>query len=161
MTTDSYLAPWQEKEIPTTDEGDNLFATPKVTPAKHVCASAAIHVCSGDLWRCEGCDKHFCWSEGSDDAIELCNECWYQAHLAEKAHQDVRPVKRIIAKGVSKYGAPFTITSADDPHGFNATLMALRADAVAPLASMSDEVADEIDSEWIGLEHSTTGGHPL
>jgi len=35
----------------------------------------------GELWTCEGCGKRFCWAEGSDDMIELCNKCWLVATL--------------------------------------------------------------------------------
>lgn len=41
----------------------------------------------GELWICEGCGKRFCWAEGSDDMIELCNKCWLVATQEEEKNK--------------------------------------------------------------------------
>lgn len=47
----------------------------------------------------------------------------------------------------------------DDVHGFEALLNALRDGKAEPLAPMSEETHEAIESEKIGEEFSTTGGH--
>ncbi len=41
------------------------------------CESKNHTKCRGELWTCERCKRRMCWTEGSTDLEELCDDCWY------------------------------------------------------------------------------------
>jgi hypothetical protein len=40
------------------------------------CQSANHTKCYGELWHCARCGKVVCYAEGSDNGVELCDDCW-------------------------------------------------------------------------------------
>jgi hypothetical protein len=44
------------------------------------CQSLNHSECYGDLWQCAQCGKTVCYAEGTDDDLDLCDDCWVQTH---------------------------------------------------------------------------------
>lgn len=40
------------------------------------CQSAHSGCCYGVLWQCDNCQRIVCCAEGTDDMMELCDDCW-------------------------------------------------------------------------------------
>lgn len=44
------------------------------------CESTTHTACYGELWHCVGCGKIVCYAEGSDNHLELCDDCWVKEY---------------------------------------------------------------------------------
>ncbi len=44
------------------------------------CQSTNHTKCYGALWPCARCGKTVCYAEGTDNDIDLCDDCWVQTH---------------------------------------------------------------------------------
>lgn len=44
------------------------------------CQSTNHTECYGELWQCARCGKMVCYAEGTDNDIDLCDDCWVQTH---------------------------------------------------------------------------------
>jgi len=45
------------------------------------CQSTNHRECYGEMWQCKRCEKMVCYAEGTDDDLDLCDDCWVQVHL--------------------------------------------------------------------------------
>lgn len=49
------------------------------------CQSTNHSECYGELWQCASCGKTVCYAEGTDNLIELCDDCWAKAQPATES----------------------------------------------------------------------------
>ncbi len=47
------------------------------------CESTNHTRCYGELWQCSQCGKTVCEAEGSDEDLDLCDDCWYEKHCQD------------------------------------------------------------------------------
>lgn len=51
-----------------------------MTKTQRGCQSTHPGPCRGNLWQCAECKRQVCYADGSDNDLELCDDCWNDKH---------------------------------------------------------------------------------